>query len=135
MTNKFNKTDQEWRQELTEEQFYITRQKGTERPFTGKYYNFKGKGSFQCVCCGETLFNSETKYNSGSGWPSFYAPIDDEKIKTEKDISHGMIRTEAMCRNCDAHLGHLFDDGPQPTGLRYCVNSVSLKFVPSEERS
>lgn len=123
-----NKTDEEWKQELTPEEFAICRKKGTERAFTGKYYDCKDKGIYRCTCCGKELFNSETKYDSGSGWPSFYAPVDKDAIKAEMDSSHGMRRVEVMCSSCESHLGHVFEDGPQPTGLRFCINSASLKL-------
>ncbi len=132
MENKINKSEEHWKCELTEEQYYITRQKGTEKPFTGKYYNFYEKGIYVCVCCGNELFSSETKYNSGSGWPSFYQAIKSENIIEKVDYSHGMIRMEVQCSKCGAHLGHVFEDGPQPTGLRYCINSASLNFKPDK---
>ncbi|MEX2524000.1 MAG: peptide-methionine (R)-S-oxide reductase MsrB [Gammaproteobacteria bacterium] len=126
--DKVNKTDQEWREELTPEQYQVCRQKGTERAFTGEYHDCKETGTYRCVCCGRELFSSEAKFDSGTGWPSFYEPIDEGAVKTERDTSHGMVRTEVMCSACDAHLGHVFDDGPEPTGLRYCINSVSLRL-------
>ena len=131
MPDRVVKSDAEWRQLLTPEQYEVARKKGTEPPFTGKYYNFEGKGIYQCACCGNHLFSSETKYDSRTGWPSFWAPLSEQNITTAMDTSAGMIRTEVMCQRCGAHLGHLFNDGPSPTGLRFCLNSISMKFASS----
>jgi peptide-methionine (R)-S-oxide reductase len=131
--DKVKKTDEEWRRELTSEQYHVTREKGTERPFSGEYNAAKDKGTYLCVACGNPLFSSETKYDSGTGWPSFYEPISDEGVRTEEDDGHFMRRTEVLCSRCDAHLGHVFDDGPQPTGQRYCMNSVALKLEKEGE--
>ena len=133
MADKIVKTPKEWKDTLTPEQFEVCINKWTEPPFTGKYYNNKEKGTYKCVCCGETLFKSDTKYDSGSGWPSFWQPLSDEKIEYISDTDYGMVRTEVNCKKCGAHLGHVFDDGPKPTNLRYCINSISLDLDKNDE--
>jgi peptide-methionine (R)-S-oxide reductase len=130
-TNK--NTEQEWKQILTPEQYKVCRQKGTEPAFTGEYYDSKTPGVYRCACCDAELFKSEDKFDSGTGWPSFTRPADDDNVASETDTSYGMRRTEALCSQCDAHLGHVFEDGPRPTGLRYCINSVSLKLDEKED--
>jgi peptide-methionine (R)-S-oxide reductase len=128
MESNMEKSDDEWRKELNDEQYYVLREKGTERPFSGKYVDNKEKGVYKCAGCGNPLFASDTKFHSGTGWPSFYKPIDEENVERKEDLTHGMRRTEILCSKCQGHLGHVFDDGPKPTGKRYCINSISLDF-------
>ncbi len=132
MVDPMSKSDKQWKKELDPEQYRILRQKGTERSFTGKYWNNKEKGVYRCAGCGAELFSSETKFESGTGWPSFWAPMESKQVKTEEDSSHSMQRTEVVCSHCGGHLGHVFEDGPEPTGQRYCINSGALKFEKKE---